>query len=209
MIWGSSQTGFNGEKESEMTAEILRFIQSKVLYLVVAGAGLGASWWIGAGDIEAARPLPQVPAVVAADVGNIRPTKDDLLAIGPQQAQSDTSKTAAASTPINLPIPTIIRTASEVATKATSKRRIATPTFESCLPVCESRDPLLASSSEVSYTEPADEYDTAEVIVEPRRPIMASIMNGSEVFAANVEAAALGAYRKGQSALKVVVDPLR
>ncbi|MEF0941073.1 hypothetical protein [Rhizobium sp. BR 362] len=209
MIWSSSQTDFNGEKESEMTAEISRFIQSKLLYLAVAGAGLGASWWIGAGDIEASRPLPQVPIVVAADIGNIRPAKDDLLASGPRQMQSDISMTEAASTPTNLPIPTIIRTSSEVATKATSKRHTATPTFESCLPGCESRDPLVASSSQVSYTEPSDEYDTAEVIVEPRKPVMASIMNGGEVFVANVGAAALGAYRKGQSALRVAVDPLR
>ncbi|AVA22849.1 MULTISPECIES: hypothetical protein [unclassified Rhizobium] len=194
-----------------MAVSISRFIESKILYLAFAGAGLGVSWWIGGGDIEASRPLPQVATVFAADTQNSRPAKDDLLASLPQQTQSDVSTATVASTPANLPIPTIIRTSSEVATKATSKRYDATRTFESCLPECETRDPLVASPSKVSYAEPSDDsdYDVSEVVVEPRRTIMASIVDGGEDFIANVGAASLGAYRKSESALRVVVDPLR
>ncbi|MEK1895597.1 MAG: hypothetical protein AAAB20_20370 [Rhizobium sp.] len=196
---------------------ISNFLQGKTLYIAVATGGLLASWWVGGGGIEAHRPVPQIAAIEMADADAGRPGKDDMLASLPPKSSSDIkSHPVSVAEPISLPIPEIVRRPlSQDDTKGRAdarapipaKRPQTTATFESCLPACDTRDPLVAPAHPAPAPRTQVVFPGSDIDPPDHRTTTETVVDGGQNFIWNAARASRGALEAGRSAMSVIVNP--
>ena len=178
--------------------------------LLVAGLGLTAVWWFGKNGIENNSPAHSPAVVLMPEASLTRPQKDDVLASLPKELTRD-REPAVGLRAAAVPDPTIVRKKRQAGRQPLASKDYVAPTrYDSCLPACESRDPLVPSNRAqlLETASFAGNYDDGAMIVE-RVGVGAKIIDRGSRLVLDAAYASRRALDVGKSVAATIVDVVR